>query len=364
MILIGGTCISSVTRQERDLPQTPDRNSLDRRTFLRGAGTAIGLGTAGCTSGLPVLGGRQRYPAPAAVDSPPRLRPHPDVENTVLTGDAVSDRMFTEYVADPFVAFDGDTYHLFFEVFYTESPQPPVTADIGHAVSDDGLNWEYDQIALDDPYHLAYPHVFQWDGEWYMTPDKATYKYGGIPEFRIYRGDPFPTNWTLEKRSGINEHFGDPTPVRVDGRWYLFSVEQEGVQGTRLHYADSLLADEWTEHPASPVFEAARNFRPAGRPVVYDDHLHLFIQDVERTYGDKVRCYRVETLTEAEYEHTEIEGSPVIEATRDGGWNDDGMHHVDAALAYDDTKNVVAVDGKDPDGRWSIGLYELVTDES
>lgn len=329
-----------------------------RRQFLRATGVTAAVGAAGCLSEGQAGGPDEQYPPPGTGGVAPAVRPHPDVTNPVLTADDASDLPFVTYLADPFLVSD-DRYHLFFEVFYGTSPQPPATADIGHAVSEDGLDWEFTGVVLDDPYHLAYPHVFRWDGEWYLTPDKATYRFGGIPEFRIYRADPFPTDWTLANRALVNEHAGDPTPVRFDGTWYLFSIEQEGVNGTRLHHAESLLADEWTEHPATPVFEAARNFRPAGRPFVRDGDLHLFVQDVERTYGDKVRCFRVETLTESEYEHTEIPQSPVVASTGNGGWNDDGMHHIDPMVAFAGTENVVAVDGKDPNGNWSIGLYEL-----
>lgn len=331
-----------------------ERSPSGRRAFLRGGGAAAVAALSGCLGGA--LGGSKLgYPGAAVTDAAPALEPHPDVANPVLTADDVADRSFARYVADPFVAVADGTYHLFFEVLYDAD----VSADIGHATSEDGLAWEYQGIVLNDPYHLAYPYVFQWDGEWYMTPDKATYRFNGIPEFRIYRGAPFPSTWELAERAVVNEHFGDPTPIPVDGTWYVWSIEQELVNGTRLHYADSLRDGAWTEHPASPVATAARNRRPAGRPVVTDDAVYLFVQDVARTYGDKVRCFEVTTLTEQAYGHREIDASPAIEATRREGWNGDGMHHVDAALAYGGETNAVLVDGKDRSGNWSIGLYRL-----
>ncbi|MFB6075173.1 MAG: hypothetical protein ABEJ89_09180 [Haloarculaceae archaeon] len=324
-----------------------DEQPLGRRAFLAASGAAFAA-TAGCLS----LGGTP-YPGETTLQDPPTLEPHPDADNPVMTAEDVSDRAFVDFVADPFVAYADDTFHLFFEVDY----EADVSADIGHATSDDGLEWTYQQIVLDDPYHLAYPHVFRHGGEWYMTPDKATYQYNGIPEFRIYRADPFPDNWVLEERAVINQHFGDPTPVEYGDTWYVFSIEQETVFGTRLHYADSFVDGDWTEHPDSPIATAARNRRPAGRPVVLEDGLYFFFQDVERTYGDKVRAFRVDELTRESYSHHEIDESPILEATMDGGWRDDGMHNVDPALAYTGVENVVPVDGKTDDGVWSIGIY-------
>lgn len=44
---------------------------------------------------------------------------------------------------------------------------PSVSAgDIGVAESSDGgATWSYLGIALDEPWHLSYPFVFQWKGE-------------------------------------------------------------------------------------------------------------------------------------------------------------------------------------------------------
>jgi len=337
------------------MPSERATRPLGRRAFLAAAG-ATAATLAGCsvrTAGP--------YPGETTTDVPPALEPHPDVTNPVLTADDVTDEPFADYVADPFVAVAEDTYHLFFEVQYV--PEADDSADIGHATSPDGLEWTYQGIVLDDPYHLAYPLVCRWEGEWYMTPDKATYDYNGVPEFRIYRADPFPSEWVLAERAVINEHFGDPTPVKVGDTWYTFSIEQESVFGTRLHYADSLREGDWTEHPASPVATAARNRRPAGRPVVLDDGLYCFFQDVARTYGDKVRAFRVTELTRESYSHREIDASPIIEASRSEGdglaWRADGMHHVDPALAYTGGPNVVPVDGKTTGGNWSIGIYRV-----
>lgn len=327
--------------------------TVSRRAVLTSTGAAL-TALAGCSS---LDTGTDPYPDETATDAVPVLEPHPDVTNPVLTGDDVTDEPFADFVADPFVAVANDTYHLFFEVQYV--PEAGDSADIGHATSPNGLEWTYQGIVLDDPYHLAYPLVFRQGGEWYMTPDKATYDYNGVPEFRIYRADPFPGEWVLAERAVVNEHFGDPTPVKFGDTWFLFSVEQESVFGTRLHYADSLRDGDWTEHPASPIATAAQNRRPAGRPVVLDDELYLFMQDVERTYGDKVRAFRVTELTRESYSHTELDASPILEASREAGWHADGMHHIDPALAYTSGPNVVPVDGKTTSSDWSIGMYRL-----
>jgi hypothetical protein len=34
--------------------------------------------------------------------------------------------------------------------------------EIGLATSEDGLKWDYKQVVLNEPFHLSYPYVFEW----------------------------------------------------------------------------------------------------------------------------------------------------------------------------------------------------------
>lgn len=54
------------------------------------------------------------------------------------------------------VCQDGRWY-MFFEVMNQDSDR----GEIGLALSDDGIHWEYSQIVLVEPFHLSYPHVFR-----------------------------------------------------------------------------------------------------------------------------------------------------------------------------------------------------------
>jgi len=121
-----------------------------RRRFLRTAGTVAGFGAAGCLSAISAPDSEAQYPPEAAVNATPTFRPHPESENPALTAAVAPDYKFVKYVADPFLV-SADRYHLFFEIFYVNSPDPPTTANIGHAVSDDGLDWEYTEVVLSTP---------------------------------------------------------------------------------------------------------------------------------------------------------------------------------------------------------------------
>lgn len=71
------------------------------------------------------------------------------------------------------------------------------------------------------------------------------------------------------------------------------------------------------------------------------------------TYGEQVRVFEVDTLTKTDYAEHEIPESPVLKAGL--GWNENGMHHCDCW--WNNNKWLCAVDGKDSNNLWSIGIY-------
>ena len=108
------------------------------------------------------------------------------IRNPVVSQNDVSD-VRARFVADPFMVNQDGHWYMFFEVMNQDTNR----GAIGLAISEDGFHWEYRQIVLREPFHLLYPHVLHWDGEYYMTPE--TLEANSV---NLYRADPFPTQWT------------------------------------------------------------------------------------------------------------------------------------------------------------------------
>ena len=121
--------------------------------------------------------------------SPLNLTPPTSITNPVLTAKDVTDAP-ADFVADPFMVKEGNTWYMFFEVFNSQSEH----GDIGLAVSKDGYHWTYRQIVLDKPFHLSYPYVFLWQNEYYLIPESCQ-----ADSIQLYRAEEFPTCWTLVK---------------------------------------------------------------------------------------------------------------------------------------------------------------------
>src|SRR5262245_26175147 len=84
----------------------------------------------------------------------------------VLTKADVTD-IPAAFVADPFMAQRNQTWYMFFEVMHGTKH----LGEIGLATSNDALTWTYDRIVLREPFHLSYPHVFEWQNQYYMIPE-------------------------------------------------------------------------------------------------------------------------------------------------------------------------------------------------
>lgn len=252
---------------------------------------------------------------------PLTLAPAAGATNPVLTGAHVSDAR-AQFVADPFMLRRSGLWYMFFEVMDRDAGM----GAIGLATSQDGLRWTYRQIVLREPFHLSYPHVFEWNGQVYLLPE--TYMARSV---RLYRAVDFPTRWAYETTLIQGEEYCDPSLFSYEDEWWLFvglGTPPMRADALRLYHARSLTGP-WTEHAMSPLkVRDARTARPAGRVLRLDNRTIRFAQDCYPAYGMRVRAFEITTLTTATYCEREMEQSPLLT----GGsarWNQSGMHHVD-----------------------------------
>ena len=219
---------------------------------------------------------------------------------------------------------DAGAWHMFFEVFNRQAGK----GEIGWAMSNDALRWEYQGIVLKEPFHLSYPYVFAWNDRWYMIPE--THKAGSI---RLYEAASFPAGWSLAATLASGHSFSDTSPFYHHGKWWLFTETdpQYRFDTLRLYHAENLRGP-WSEHSRSPLITGDPHIaRPAGRVIVDGERIIRFAQDCIPRYGTSVRAFEVTELTEESYSERPLVDSPVL-AGSGMGWNACGMHHVDAHM--------------------------------
>ena len=257
-----------------------------------------------------------------------------NIKNPVLTAKDVTD-VPAEFVADPFMVKESNTFYIFFEVFNALTNQ----GDIGLATSNDGLNWTYRKIILDEPFHLSYPYVFKWNNEHYMiTETHETYS------IRLYKSIDFPTRWVFVKTLLSGVDYLDPTIFRYNDRWWIFTGSSHKRSNTlHLFYSYNLMGP-WIEHPKSPIIKGdAHKARPGGRVSIYNGRMIRYAQDCYPTYGRQVIAFEIDLLTVTNYKEHEVSESPILKASGTG-WNADGMHNIDP-VQIDRDRWIACVDG-------------------
>jgi hypothetical protein len=253
-------------------------------------------------------------------ESPLSLRPAANVRNPVLTRHHVTD-VPAEFVADPFMVREQDAWYMFFEVLNVATS----LGEIGLAVSSNGFVWEYRQIVMREPFHLSYPHVFRWQGDYYMTPETL-----GAGAVGLYRADPFPNRW-VRICDLVSGQLADPTPFPFRDQWWMLTCGTPYQHDSLRLFQSEHLTHGWSESPGSPLVENNPHIaRPAGRVIPWLSGLIRFAQDCSPTYGNRVRAFVTEDFSQSAFREQE-QPQPVLFPDA-GEWADSGMHHVDAQL--------------------------------
>jgi hypothetical protein len=253
--------------------------------------------------------------------TPWQIVPAGHIINPVLTRHDVTDTQAI-FVADPFMLRVDGIWYMFFEVMNSKTGK----GEIALAKSDDGFKWKYQQIVMAEPFHLSYPYVFAWGGDYYMVPE--SWQAGAV---RLYRATHFPTQWTWVATLLERPFIVDSSVFSAGGHWWMFAETGADFRFDTLRlYSAAALTGPWVEHPKSPIVSGDPHIaRPAGRVLVEGNRVIRFAQDCAPKYGLQVFAFEVEELTPELYTEHPLVSSAILGGTG-AGWNSHGMHHVDA----------------------------------
>lgn len=266
-------------------------------------------------------------------DSPFNFPVSQNRRGPVLTAEDVTD-VPAKFVADPFLIQEDGTWHLFFEVYNQNTKQ----GDLAVATSANARKWRYQQIILDEPFHLSYPYVFKWQDEYYLIPE--SFEANSI---RLYKAEEFPTKWTYVTTLVDNVERVDNSIVYFNDKWWLFAAPTSN-DTLHLYFADDLLGP-WQEHPQSPIVEGNTHIaRPSGRVLVHEGRLYRYTMDVNPAVGThQVMALEITDISPTTYAEKFVSEAPIITGSGKG-WNMHGMHQLDPVQIGPD-KWLAAVDG-------------------
>jgi hypothetical protein len=204
--------------------------------------------------------------------------------------------------ADPFILKKQEKSYLFFEEYVRKTN----LGRIAYAVIDANGEIGEPQVALERPYHLSYPFIFEYRGEFYMIPETAQNR--AIEAYRCVR---FPGQWEFHKTLMPDVQAMDTTLLEHSMRWWMFvNIAHEGGSTwdeLHLFYSDDPLTNNWTPHPMNPIISDVRSARPAGRIFRRDGGLIRPSQDSSLRYGYAVNFNRITKLTIHDYEEELVE---------------------------------------------------------
>lgn len=206
------------------------------------------------------------------------------------------------YWADPFVfERQGKTYIFFEEYIYKNK-----LGRISFMEVEQDNPVSKPRVVLERLYHLSYPFIFDFRGEFYMIPETAQNR-----TIDVYRCMRVPDRWEFHTTLMQNVRAADTTLIEHSMRWWMFvnMAEYGGSAWDELHlfYADDPLTENWTPHPMNPIVSDVRSARPAGRLFRRDGGLIRPSQDSSLRYGYALNLNRVTRLTTTEYEEELVE---------------------------------------------------------
>jgi hypothetical protein len=204
------------------------------------------------------------------------------------------------FYADPFAAEHEGERWVFFEEFVWSTGRGRICcARVG-----DDLSLGEPRVVLEPDWHVSYPCVFRWRGDWWMVPESEAAR-----RIELYRAVEFPGRWERERVLMQGVRAVDPTLWEHAGRWWMFA--NLVGRGTGFHdelflfYADSPLG-EWTPHPLNPIVSDVRRARCAGSLFEHEGALYRPAQDCSRTYGGAIVLHRVEHLGPDDYRESPV----------------------------------------------------------
>jgi hypothetical protein len=152
-------------------------------------------------------------------------------------------------------------------------------------------------VALEEPFHLSYPFVFEVQGELYMCPETEQAR-----EIRLYKCVEFPLTWKLHRVLRSDVAAVDTSIVRHGGRWWMLTnIDSANIGDYRselhLFHADAFDSCDWQPHPGNPVIFDSSRARNGGLFVAGGNLYRVFQVQGFDVYGESMGVALVKEMS-------------------------------------------------------------------
>lgn len=195
-------------------------------------------------------------------------------------------------IADPFLYEINDEHYLFVELFDKKKNK----ACIAYYKFAAGIP-KYHGIVIDEPYHMSYPCVFEYNGEHYMIPETSANL-----SIDLYKATSFPDKWEKVSCLLSGVRYVDTTILKQCNAYYAVSYRKEDQRW----YLDTFALDmekQSLKRIASKSY--AKNVgRPAGN-FYLGEALMRPAQNCSHKYGENIILYQVNEIDDGKYSECE-----------------------------------------------------------
>jgi hypothetical protein len=196
------------------------------------------------------------------------------------------------FYADPFLVQEADQTWLFFEDLDYASRLGRISVA---EIKNGALGSVH--LVLERPYHLSYPCVFRYGGEWFMIPETGSQK-----RVELYRCTRFPYDWEFDRELWKGTAVDTTVWVEDGICWFFVTLKEPrgGAVQLWLFHADGP-RKPWIPHPANPISTDIRSSRGGGAVFARDGKRYRPSQDCSISYGRSFSLNEIVTLTPEEY---------------------------------------------------------------
>jgi hypothetical protein len=207
------------------------------------------------------------------------------------------------YFADPFVVTREKRSICFVEDYYYDKAKASITAV---ELVDNSYNIL--GTIIDEPFHLSYPFVFEYQDELYMVPESCE-----SSSIRLYRCIEYPMRWEYQKDVISNIDATDTIIFEHENRWWLLcntSIDGNSDYSATLmaFYSNSPLSNNWIPHTQNPLVFDSTIARNGGGLNLTADTLPIRSRQRQgfNEYGEGFSLAQIDKLTPTDYQEREI----------------------------------------------------------
>ncbi len=200
------------------------------------------------------------------------------------------------FLADPFVLRRGNLDVCFVEDYDFRTNRGKISV-----FRINGSNHQELGAALDEPFHVAYPFIFEANNELYMCPETSE-----VRDIRLYKCLEFPLKWSFYKVLIRNISAVDTNIFYFKNRWWMLTnVDSSDMteHSSELHvfYADAFDSETWTPHPRNPVIFDSERARNGGFFMNGEKCFRVFQRQGFDLYGQSMGIAKINELSIESY---------------------------------------------------------------